>query len=66
METTDPTEEAIEIYERIAEQFDQHIKSNAHNAYYERPATIALLPDVKSKRILDAGCGSGVYSKKIA
>ena len=63
MEKSNPTEEAIEIYDRIAQRFDVHIRSSAHNAYYERPATTALLPDVKGRRILDAGCGSGAYSE---
>ncbi|WP_279387450.1 hypothetical protein [Rubrobacter taiwanensis] len=30
---------------------------------YERPATLSLLPDVAGKRVLDAGCGPGVYSE---
>jgi predicted RNA methylase len=31
-------------------------------AYYERPATIGLLGDVRGKRVLDAGCGPGALS----
>lgn len=31
-------------------------------AYYERPATIALLGDVRGLRVLDAGCGPGVLT----
>lgn len=32
------------------------------NAYYERPATIALLGDVRGLRVLEAGCGPGVLT----
>lgn len=38
------------------------IEYNSHNALYERPATLSLLPDVCGKKILDAGCGPGLYS----
>lgn len=62
MKTSDPSDEAIEIYDRIADRFDVHAESSAHNAYYDRPATTALLPNVRGKRVLDAGCGSGAYS----
>lgn len=32
------------------------------NAYYERPATIALLGDVNGLRVLEAGCGPGALT----
>ena len=32
------------------------------NAYYARPAMLALAEDVAGRRILDAGCGSGPLS----
>ncbi len=54
---------ALDAYEALAESYAALIDTKPHNAYYERPATLALLPDVKYKRVLDAGCGPGVYSE---
>ena len=39
--------------------------SAPYNAHYERPATLALIPDVSGAHILDAGCGSGFYSEQL-
>jgi len=57
---------ALSAYEMLAESYASHIDTKPHNAYYERPATLSLLPEVKGKRILDAGCGPGVYSEWLA
>jgi len=55
--------------QRSAEQYDamaaSYVADNAngpYNAYYERPATIALLGEVRGRRVLDAGCGPGVLT----
>jgi len=50
-------------YGALAEAYAALVDSKPHNAYYERPATLSLLPDVKGKRVLDAGCGPGVYAE---
>jgi predicted RNA methylase len=39
---------------------------DAFNAYYERPAVIAMLGDVAGRRVLDAGCGWGVLAAWLA
>ena len=57
---------ALAAYETIAEAYAAHIDTKPHNAYYERPATLSLFPDVKGKRVLDAGCGPGVYAEWLA
>jgi SAM-dependent methyltransferase len=47
----------------MAEAYAARVDTKPHNAYYERPATLSLLPDVRNKRVLDAGCGPGVYAE---
>lgn len=49
-------------YEQFADRYASLVETKAHNAYYERPATLSLLPDVRGLRVLDAGCGPGVYT----
>lgn len=54
---------ALAAYEKLAERYSAMVETKPHNAYYERPATLSLLPSVRGKRVLDAGCGPGVYAK---
>ena len=54
---------AQEAYDELAEAYAALVDTKPHNAYYERPATLSLLPDVTGKLVLDAGCGPGVYSE---
>lgn len=54
---------ALDAYERLADAYAAHVNTKPHNAYYERPATLSLLPDVAGLRVLDAGCGPGAYSE---
>jgi SAM-dependent methyltransferase len=54
---------ALKAYEKLAERYAALIDTKPHNAYYERPATLSLLPSVRGKRVLDAGCGPGVYAQ---
>lgn len=50
-------------YEEMAEYYFKYVDTKPFNAYYERPATISLLPQVRGKKILDAGCAAGWYTK---
>ncbi|MDQ7096464.1 class I SAM-dependent methyltransferase [Desulfosporosinus sp. PR] len=52
-------------YEEMAEYYFNYVDSKPFNAYYERPATISLLSDVKGKKVLDAGCAAGWYTKRL-
>ena len=49
----------VNDYDSFAEAYTASSENNLVNAYYERPAMLALAGDVAGRRILDAGCGSG-------
>jgi SAM-dependent methyltransferase len=49
----------VNDYDSFAEAYSAENETSLHNAYYERPAILALAGDVAGRRILDAGCGSG-------
>ncbi|TKT76905.1 class I SAM-dependent methyltransferase [Aquamicrobium sp. LC103] len=53
-------------YGSFAERYDAIAPTKPHNALYERPATLALLGDVRGLNVLDAGCGSGILSEILA
>lgn len=53
----------VAAYEALAESYNTLIEHKPHNAYYDRPNTLALLPDVVGKSILDAACGPGKYAE---
>ena len=50
-------------YDELADSYAELIGTKPHNAYYDRPAMQSLVFDVKGKKILDAGCGPGVYTE---
>jgi SAM-dependent methyltransferase len=60
MSSADPTD-----YDAIADHYAAGIDARAWNALYERPATLALLPDVRGRDVLDAGCGHGWYAEQL-
>jgi SAM-dependent methyltransferase len=53
-------------YDELAEAFDRYARGNAFNAYYDRPAVLSLAGDVRGLRVLDAGCGPGLYAEQLA
>ena len=50
---------SYEAYRKLAKRYAEIIDVKPHNAEYERPALLRLMPDVKGKLVLDAGCGTG-------
>lgn len=50
------------IYDAIATDFERHASGSVYNAYYDRPAVLSLLPPVQGQRVLDIGCGPGLYA----
>src|SRR5262245_47376107 len=57
---------AREAYTRLADGYAARVATKAHNAFYDKPAVLSLLPPVAGKRVLDAGCGPGAYSEWLA
>src|SRR5215469_8357421 len=55
----------VNDYDSIAEAYAAENETNLANAYYDRPAMLALAGDVAGRRILDAGCGSGPLSAEL-
>ena len=59
--------EAEQIYDNLSEFYhNKRLRGNDWNAIIEQPTTFSLLGKVKGKKVLDAGCGSGIYSKILA
>lgn len=54
---------AYQAYQDLADRYAALIPSKDYNAYYDRPATLSLLDNVKGQHVLDAGCGPGVYAE---
>lgn len=54
---------ALDAYEAMADRYNARIETAPYNAYLERPAILSLLPEVKGKHVLDAGCGPGFYAE---
>jgi SAM-dependent methyltransferase len=57
---------ALDAYTRLADAFAARMGTSPYNALYDRPAVLSLLPPVGGRRVLDAGCGPGVYSEWLA
>jgi SAM-dependent methyltransferase len=52
-------------YDSIADAYAAEIDEAPYNKLYERPAMLAMLPQVHGARVMDAGCGAGWYSEQL-
>lgn len=59
-----PTDADMTNYDNIADIFTAHAgRIDSWNNLYERPNTLARLPDVAGKNVLDLGCSTGFFSE---
>jgi SAM-dependent methyltransferase len=63
---TSDTPIAKPAYAAFADRHNALAPTKPHNGLYERPASLALVGDVAGLDILDAGCGSGICTEKLA
>ena len=50
-------------YDEMAPVYAAHAAESAYNAHYDRPAVLELAGEVAGLRVLDAGCGPGLYAE---
>src|SRR4051794_10354119 len=50
-------------YDAMAAVYATANAAGPFNAYYERPATIAMLAEIRGQRVLEIGCGAGPLSE---
>lgn len=53
------------LYDEHAESYARHSEQSPANAYYDRPAILALAGDVDGRRVLELGCAAGVLSERL-
>lgn len=51
------------MYSEFAAAYASAIRNNSYNAGYDRPSLLELLPELKGLKVLDLGCGPGVYAE---
>ncbi|SES12575.1 class I SAM-dependent methyltransferase [Psychrobacillus sp. OK032] len=56
-----------ETYDQLANDYEHNVDTKSlFNTEYERPAMMHLLPsDLENKKVLDAGCAAGWYTKQL-
>lgn len=54
-----------DVYEGMAADYETSAADGIYNAHYDRPAVLGLAGDVHGRRVLDAGCGPGLYAEQL-
>jgi ubiquinone/menaquinone biosynthesis C-methylase UbiE len=49
----------------MASTYAEHAADSAYNAHYDRPAVLQLVGEIAGRRVLDAGCGPGIYAEEL-
>ena len=52
-----------ENYDQFADRYAEKARTKAENADYNFPAVTSLIEDVAGTRVLDAGCGYGIFTE---
>lgn len=55
----------MSLYDPFAAEYDAHAQTGVYNRLYDEPTVLDLLGDVAGLRVLDAGCGSGLYAERL-
>ena len=55
-------------YDSVADRYARMVDSAPYNAFYERPAMLAIVDriGVRDRRVLDVGCGTGWYATQLS
>ena len=53
-------------YDEFAAEFAERAADGAYNGLYDRPAVLDVVGDVAGLRVLDLGCGPGLYAAELA
>lgn len=54
---------ARDAYGELANEYARDVEMNEYNVGIEFPRYDPVVPDVDGKRVLDAGCGTGLYTE---